>query len=74
MSTEFTKIRVRTKFGTLDFVFNSRLQAIKFAMDESRRREVMSFSVEYFEQYEITHIETAKRRLQHLIDEGNREE
>ena len=71
MFKEHVRITVRTKFGTLNFVFKSRLTALKFVMDESRREEVISFSVEYLTQYETTDIANARSSLQFMIDWGN---
>ena len=71
MFKEHTRISILTKFGTLDFVFASRLTALKFALDESRNKEVISFSVAYFSQYEIDTIAVAGSRLDDLICGGN---
>ena len=70
MFKEHVKINVYTKLGAHDFVFTSRLTALRFIMDESRREEVLSFSVDYIDQYEITDTDGAKRDLQLLIVEG----
>ena len=74
MFKEHTRISILTKFGTLDFVFASRLMALRFALDESRNKEVISFSVAYFSQYETDTITNASNRLGTLIDNGNRAE
>ena len=70
MIKEHVKVNVKTKFGALEFVFTSRLIAIKFAMDESRKEEVLSFSVEYISQYETTSAGDASNILQYRIDMG----
>ena len=72
MVKEHTRIRIKTKFGTQDFVFTSRLTAIKFVMDESRREEVINFSVDYFFQLETTDIGRARHALQGVIDAEGR--
>ena len=71
MIKERIGVSIKTKFGTSDFVFASRLIAIKFVLDESRRKEVISFSVNYFRQHEVDSIDFARSCLQDLIDKGS---